>query len=86
MDAALISPDGSKRTGDEGAIRQLLGAGTPFWLDLQGSPSEALPILRDVFAFHPLAIQAAEHFGQRPQNRRLRRVRAGGHLRGGAAR
>ncbi len=67
MDAALISPDGTQRTGDEGTIRHLLDAGTPFWLDLHGSPSETLPILRDVFAFHPLAVQAAEHFGQRPK-------------------
>jgi magnesium transporter len=53
--------------GDEPTIRRLLNAGTPFWLDLEGSGKDSIPILRDVFAFHPLAIEDAEHFGQRPK-------------------
>jgi magnesium transporter len=67
MDAALITPDGTRREGDEASIRQLLGAGSPFWLDLNGSGKDTLPILRDIFAFHPLAIRSAEQFGQRPK-------------------
>jgi len=67
MDAVLITPDGTRRAGDEAGIRELLAAGTPFWLDLHGSGQETLPILRDVFAFHPLAVEDAEQFGQRPK-------------------
>jgi magnesium transporter len=67
MHAALITPDGTRRSGDEASIRQLLAAGSPFWLDLYGSGKDTLPILRDIFAFHPLAIEDAEHFGQRPK-------------------
>jgi magnesium transporter len=67
MHAALITANGSRAAADEPTIRQLLAEGTPFWLDLQGSGKDHIPVLRDVFAFHPLAIEDAEHFGQRPK-------------------
>jgi len=67
MDAALITPDGTRRPGDEESIRQLLTAGAPFWLDLQGRGKDTSPFLRDLFGFHPLAVEDAEQFGQRPK-------------------
>jgi magnesium transporter len=67
MHAALITAAGSRMPADEPTIRQLLADGTAFWLDLLGSGKDSIPILRDVFSFHPLAIEDAEHFGQRPK-------------------
>ena len=36
-----------------------------FWLDLQQPGPEDFAVLRDVFGFHPLALEDSEHFGQR---------------------
>jgi magnesium transporter len=67
MDAALITIEGARLTADEATIRQLLTAGTPFWLDLFGGDADTTHLLRDVFQFHPLAVEDADHFGQRPK-------------------
>src|SRR5437588_9635964 len=46
-------------------VTALLARGTFFWLDLD-RPSEAdFEILRDVFGFHPLAVEDSEQFDQR---------------------
>lgn len=50
-----------------GDIAAALTRGAPFWLDLRATEGEELDILRDEFAFHPLAVEDAEHFGQRPK-------------------
>jgi magnesium transporter len=43
----------------------LLASGSFFWIDLY-QPTEAdFAVLRDVFHFHPLALEDSEHFGQR---------------------
>jgi len=43
----------------------LLASGSFFWIDLH-QPTEAdFAVLRDVFHFHPLALEDSEHFGQR---------------------
>jgi magnesium transporter len=67
MDAALITIEGARVSADEANIRRLLEAGTPFWLDLFGGDPDTTHLLRDVFQFHPLAVEDAEHFGQRPK-------------------
>jgi magnesium transporter len=67
MDAALITIEGARGTADEASIRKLLEARTPFWLDLSGGGADKTHLLRDVFQFHPLAVEDAEHFGQRPK-------------------
>lgn len=46
-------------------VREAVAAGTRFWLDLPELGAEELALLRDTFAFHPLAVEDAEHFGQR---------------------
>ncbi|HYA69356.1 MAG TPA: magnesium/cobalt transporter CorA [Acidimicrobiales bacterium] len=38
-----------------------------FWLDLDGVDEEASGVLRDTLGFHPLAVEDAEHFAQRPK-------------------
>jgi magnesium transporter len=45
----------------------LLASGRFFWLDLHRPTQEDFAILRDVFEFHPLAIEDSEHFDQRPK-------------------
>lgn len=52
------------------SVRQAIAGAGFFWLDLSGGPPadpDALELLRDGFGFHPLAVEDAEHFGQRPK-------------------
>jgi magnesium transporter len=48
-------------------VERHLAGGTFFWLDLPCIGDEELTWLRDVFRFHPLAVEDTEHFGQRPK-------------------
>ena len=48
-------------------IESRLAAATFFWLDLPCLGDEEMTWLRDVFHFHPLAVEDAEHFNQRPK-------------------
>jgi magnesium transporter len=50
----------------EGAER-LLDGGRFFWLDVHRPTDEDFAVLRDVFRFHPLALEDSEHFDQRPK-------------------
>jgi magnesium transporter len=69
MDGHLVTMDGSEHELSPDAVERLLASAEPFWLDLcssdEASPEYAL--LRDTFRFHPLALEDAEHFGQRPK-------------------
>jgi magnesium transporter len=46
---------------------RLLAGGSFFWIDLHRPSAEDFTILRDVFRFHPLALEDSEHFDQRPK-------------------
>jgi magnesium transporter len=46
-------------------VEELLASGEFFWIDLQRPNASDFEILRDVFKFHPLAVEDSEHFGQR---------------------
>ena len=46
-------------------VEGLLAGGAFFWLDLDQPSAADFEILRDVFGFHPLAVEDSEHFGQR---------------------
>jgi magnesium transporter len=46
-------------------VEQLLADGGFFWLDLDQPSADDFEILRDVFKFHPLAVEDSEHFDQR---------------------
>jgi magnesium transporter len=48
-------------------VESRLSDGGFFWLDLPGLGDEEMTWLREVFKFHPLAIEDVEHFGQRPK-------------------
>jgi magnesium transporter len=52
---------------DRPAIAKLLDSDQFFWLDLTGPTSEDIEALRELFGFHPLALEDALHFGQRPK-------------------
>jgi magnesium transporter len=49
------------------AIREHLERDQFFWLDLTGPNEQDLDTLRELFEFHPLALEDALHFGQRPK-------------------
>jgi Mg2+ and Co2+ transporter CorA len=44
---------------------ELLARGGFFWLDLDQPDAHDFEILREVFGFHPLAVEDSEHFDQR---------------------
>jgi magnesium transporter len=50
---------------DRDTAQRLLAAGDFFWLDLNRPTDDDFQILRDVFEFHPLAIEDSEQFSQR---------------------
>jgi magnesium transporter len=52
---------------DRVAIESRLASGEFFWLDLHDPSEEDFALLRDVFKFHPLALEDSEQFGQRPK-------------------
>jgi magnesium transporter len=69
MNGHLVTLDGEHLEVTTAEIERLLASHTPFWLDLlstlPNSPEQQ--VLRDTFHFHPLALEDAEHFGQRPK-------------------
>ena len=52
---------------DRVAIESRVTSGEFFWLDLHAPTEEDFELLRDVFKFHPLALEDSEQFGQRPK-------------------
>jgi magnesium transporter len=64
----LVDGTGSASgTVDREAIREHLERGEFFWLDLHRPHEAELELARDLFGFHPLAIEDSTHFGQRPK-------------------
>ena len=59
--------DGARTPATTAAVVELVSSGASFWLDLDGVDEEASRLLSDTFRFHPLAVEDAEHFGQRPK-------------------
>jgi len=58
---------GTRTPATTSAIADLVSSGASFWLDLDGVDEEASNLLCNTFKFHPLAVEDAEHFGQRPK-------------------
>jgi len=52
---------------DEASISDLLEDDRFFWLDLTAPSHDDLAQLRELFGFHPLALEDTEQFGQRPK-------------------
>jgi magnesium transporter len=62
-----LTVDGAASDADRPAVEAALAKGGFFWLDLEGVDGETAALLRDSFKFHPLAVEDAENFGQRPK-------------------
>lgn len=67
MDGQLTHTDGTCVEATAEVVRAQLGGGQFFWLDLDGTDAESSQLMLDGFGFHPLAVEDAEHFGQRPK-------------------
>ena len=68
MNGHLIRTDGS--TDDDfqpDKVERALHSNDILWLDLHDSSEETIALLRDVFRIHPLALEDAAEFGQRPK-------------------
>ncbi|HYY33381.1 MAG TPA: magnesium transporter CorA family protein [Gaiellaceae bacterium] len=66
MGSHLLDREGTVQPRlDRAAIESRLSSGEFFWLDLHSPGEEEFQLLRDVFRFHPLAIEDSEQFGQR---------------------
>jgi magnesium transporter len=66
LEGHLVDRAGSTSgTLDRQAIREHLEHHEFFWLDLQRPHEAELELLREIFGFHPLAIEDSLHFGQR---------------------
>ena len=59
--------DGVSSEATAGAVVDLVESGAAFWLDLDGVDAETSTFLGDTLHLHPLAVEDAEHFGQRPK-------------------
>lgn len=53
-----VAPDG---------IQRRLDAGIFFWLDIEKPGDDDFALLKDLIKLHPLALEDAQHFGQRPK-------------------
>jgi magnesium transporter len=68
MTCHVVDDRGSEKIRfDRQSAEELLARGRFFWLDLDGPDTDDFAVLRDVFGFHPLALEDSEHFGQRPK-------------------
>jgi magnesium transporter len=65
--AELTVADGTSVDATLETVRARLQDGQFFWLDLEDLDGDAVELLRRDFGFHPLAVEDAEHFGQRPK-------------------
>ena len=68
MTATLLDSSAEKHAEvDRAAFESLLSSGEFFWLDLEDVGPDDFALLREVFRFHPLALEDSEQFGQRPK-------------------
>jgi magnesium transporter len=63
----LVDAEGTHSTVDAATVSDHLERGEFFWLDLHRPSATELSLLQEPFGLHPLAIEDAEHFGQRPK-------------------
>ena len=68
MTGTLLDRDGSKEAKvDRTTIESRISSGDFFWLDFENPEEDDFTLLREVFRFHPLALEDSEQFGQRPK-------------------
>jgi len=62
-----LTVEGARTPATTEAVAGLLASGASFWLDLEGVDEDASFLLADTLQLHPLAVEDAEHFDQRPK-------------------
>jgi len=67
VDGKLILHDGSSRPAGREAVERALADGSLLWLDLRAVDADGLALFKDTLKLHPLAIENATKFGQRPK-------------------
>jgi magnesium transporter len=67
VDGYVVTLDGTSVPADRATAEAALAAGTLLWLDLHGADDDAMAMLREVFRFHPVAMDDVNEFGQRPK-------------------
>jgi len=67
VNGTVTLADGTSATATVDDVRGRCQASEFFWLDLDGLDAEASDLLLHGLGFHPLAVEDAEHFGQRPK-------------------
>lgn len=60
-------PSGRPAPATPATVDRLRGSGTFLWLDVASPDAPTLSLLGDLFGFHPLALEDALRFGQRPK-------------------
>jgi magnesium transporter len=63
----LVDAQGSSDEVDRALVEHHLAESAFFWLDLHRPDPDELAMLHDMFALHPLAVEDATHFDQRPK-------------------
>jgi len=61
----ILGEDASQSHFRRETVEKRLAHGEFFWLDLHRPDPDDFEVLRDVFKFHPLALEDSENFGQR---------------------
>jgi magnesium transporter len=62
--------DGQEHPATRDTVAGAVASGSFFWLDLddaEPNDTDAIDVLEHTFGFHHLAVEDAEHFGQRPK-------------------
>lgn len=68
MTSHLIDAGGDSDVAVDRELLERLGRREDFyWLDLHGPAAAELDVLGEVYGFHPLAVEDAKSFGQRPK-------------------
>jgi magnesium transporter len=67
VEAALLFADGSTNEATTASVTTAIGGDGPFWLDISDMDDTGVGWLRELFHIHDLAVEDAEHFGQRPK-------------------
>ncbi|HET6965072.1 MAG TPA: CorA family divalent cation transporter, partial [Acidimicrobiales bacterium] len=68
MEGHLITVDGEVHQPTVESVQGLLASSTRFWLDVvDPAPEDQVSLLSDTLHLHPLAVEDADHFGQRPK-------------------
>jgi magnesium transporter len=64
----LIDAAGAAGVDVDRELLEALGRREDFyWLDLHGPSADQIELLGETYGFHPLALEDAQHFGQRPK-------------------